>query len=221
MTPAERAGDVAARAQADAAARRKAAATWAFDEVYPVLVPTAAATTGWTCPNGHVTVNTLTSRAGRVYGMCVTCHAFEGPQAASPEDGDTVTVDEYCALLSEEDAAAYRKGIAGLARAEEEHDAYMRAKPPRSRPASPRPMTDDEYCAMYRFTEAEAEQWRKDRAWIARRAREADELFKRRLILAIIVILLIIIFVLPSPTVQHWLNAPPDCYDRSCFGGGA
>jgi hypothetical protein len=42
----------------------------------------------WACPNGHDTVNVLESRKGRVYGMCTTCHAFEGgdvlPNAATP-----------------------------------------------------------------------------------------------------------------------------------------
>jgi hypothetical protein len=42
----------------------------------------------WACPNGHDTVVTLTSRKGRVYGMCTTCHSFERgdvlPNAATP-----------------------------------------------------------------------------------------------------------------------------------------
>lgn len=49
---------------------------------------TSPVTPGWVCPNGHATVNILTSRKGRVYGMCTTCHAFEGgdvlPNAATP-----------------------------------------------------------------------------------------------------------------------------------------
>lgn len=81
MTALERAGDAAARAQADRAARRKAAATWAFDEQYPVPPVALRASTGWACPSEHPAVATLTSRAGRVYGMCGTCHAFEGRAA--------------------------------------------------------------------------------------------------------------------------------------------
>src|SRR5665647_2278 len=37
----------------------------------------ATTTAGWACPNGHDTVVTLTSRKGRVYGACSTCHEFE------------------------------------------------------------------------------------------------------------------------------------------------
>jgi len=226
MTETERLGDIAAREQADRVSRRKAAETWAFRD-YPELVPGIMATTGWTCPNGHAAVNTLTSRKGRVYGMCVTCHAFEPPVSvarADPKDGDTVTVDEYCALLSEEDAAAYRKGIAQLAREEEEHDAYMRAKPraanvePRSRPASPHVQTDDEYCAL--LSEEDAVTYRKDRANLARAAHEADERFKRQLIFWIVVVIIFAALV-ASGSLNSWLNAAPDCFDRSCFGGGA
>lgn len=84
MTETERAGDAAARAQANSAARRKAAAVWAFqglDDPAPEPAVALRASTGWACPSEHAAVVTLTSRAGRVYGMCGTCHAFEGRAA--------------------------------------------------------------------------------------------------------------------------------------------
>ena len=86
-------------------------------------------------------------------------------------------------------------------------------------------MTDDEAYRLLKSRGEDADAWlaavREGRAQRARAAHEADELFKHRLILVVIVVIFIILFVLPSPSVQAWLNAPPDCYDRSCFGGGA
>jgi hypothetical protein len=81
MTAAEHAGDVAARAQTERVRSAREAATWAFrgldDPAPPPPPPALRASTGWACPAEHPAVVTLTSRAGRVYGCCTTCYAWE------------------------------------------------------------------------------------------------------------------------------------------------
>ena len=71
-----------------------------------------------------------------------------------------------------------------------------------------------------REIEERPEKDRQYRANLARQAHEADELFKHRLILVVIVIIIFVILA-SSGSLNSWLNAAPDCYDRSCFGGGA